>query len=481
MATAVLFRAALQRLSFTNDAATYIVDTQGFDAVDDYKILTDAEADNICKITRRPGGVDANDDPNQGFTVSLKAQNNLKRMCYYFRYRERTMRPINIATVTPVVINQYIEHARVEEDHTDPKSPDLTIKGNWTRTIDVIDDYLRECLGTTKIPLAYIVRENVIPPDHNDDPEGNYTNYTEELIARAPHYVPGTQNFCEAYKTDNALVYNKLATLFREKDCWTYMQQATRRRDGRAAYLGLKNHYLGPNNVDNLANTAERQLKASSYTGEGRRWNFEKYVKVHVDQHQILTDLVRHGYAGIDQRSKVRHLLDGIKTKELDTVKTRILSDANLRGDFDACVTLFQDFLKQNQTEPRQSNIPAIGRGPGGPRSESNAEYQKLEPDMSVEDRYYTRDEYMKLSRAKKKALSLKRKKRGHKPGEKSSKTVAKGKKTYSKRTISAVQTNMKNMQIDSDSSESDSDCEMVDAKTTKCSNRSNKALTRKE
>ena len=64
-------------------------------------------------------------------------------------------------------------------------------------------------------------------------------------------------------------------------------------------------------------------------------------------QHLILTNLVEHGYSRINERSKVRHLLDGIKTDKLDSVKTRIFSDEVLRNDFDASVSLFKDFIKQ--------------------------------------------------------------------------------------------------------------------------------------
>ena len=84
----------------------------------------------------------------------------------------------------------------------------------------------------------------------------------------------------------------------------------------------LKNHYIGENNVDNMSSLAEDKLKDTSYSGEKCQWKFEKYVKTHVDQHAILTGLVEHGYSGIDDRSKVRHLTAGIKTKVLYPVKT---------------------------------------------------------------------------------------------------------------------------------------------------------------
>ena len=66
-----------------------------------------------------------------------------------------------------------------------------------------------------------------------------------------------------------------------------------------------------------------------------------------MDHHSILSDLTAHGYAGIDDRSKVRHLLKGIKSCKLDAVKTAILASSNLRSDFSGCVTLYKDYMTQ--------------------------------------------------------------------------------------------------------------------------------------
>ena len=120
----------------------------------------------------------------------------------------------------------------------------------------------------------------------------------------------------------------------------------------------LKNHYLGENSVYNMSSRAEAKLKDTSYSGEKRRWNFEKYIKMHVDQHAILTGLVKHGYFGINDRSKVRHLMAGIKTKVLDPVKTQIMASAALRNDFDACINLYKYFIEQSDNlGVRDANI----------------------------------------------------------------------------------------------------------------------------
>ena len=161
--------------------------------------------------------------------------------------------------------------------------------------------------------------------------------------------------------------------------------------------MGLKNHYLGENSVNNMSSRTEAKLKDTSYSGEKRRWNFENYVKTHVNQHVILTGLVEHGYSGIDDRSKVQHLMAGIKTKVLDPVKTQIMASATLRNDFDACVNLYKDFIEQSENlGVRDAKILSVqidkngaSRGIGSARG-SGTNYDKVVPDNSVPDRYYT-------------------------------------------------------------------------------------------
>jgi hypothetical protein len=113
------------------------------------------------------------------------------------------------------------------------------------------------------------------------------------------------------------------------------------------AFEGLYKHFLDPKNVDNMATMAEDKLKSTVYNGEQRRWDFEQYINVHKSQHLIMEGLVKHGYTGIDSCSKVCFLFDGIKTDKSNSVKSRIMSDVGLRNNFDDCVTLHQDFIKQ--------------------------------------------------------------------------------------------------------------------------------------
>jgi hypothetical protein len=71
---------------------------------------------------------------------------------------------------------------------------------------------------------------------------------------------------------------------------------------------------------------------------------------MHLKARIILEGLVEHEYVGIDERSKVCHLMESIKTKALDAAKAQIMANANLRINFIACVTLFKDFIAQERS-----------------------------------------------------------------------------------------------------------------------------------
>jgi hypothetical protein len=66
----------------------------------------------------------------------------------------------------------------------------------------------------------------------------------------------------------------------------------------------LTAHYLGPNNVGNMAHEAENVLTLAYYDGEKCQWNFENYALMHLRQHLILDleALMAHGYATQDPR-----------------------------------------------------------------------------------------------------------------------------------------------------------------------------------
>ena len=474
---AVAFRTALSRLGFTVNAALAITDQQGIEYTE-LRHLTDSEADGLCKIVRKPGGVIqhggvGNAVPNIGEAVSVQAQNNLKLACYFIRHRVRTSRMVTVQDLTIPNIRVLREQREAEKAHVDSTELPKMNSKDWPKTMDAIRNYLRGFLGITKVPLAYVVRETkyLIPKPEAEDPATEYGSKEDELIARAPiiNGNVGTEArgpFVQSFITDRNKVWDLIAQLSNDHESWTYIKEAQRTRNGRLAFLNMWSHYLGPSNVDIMANDAERKLATANYVGEKRRWNFEKYVSLHKDQHTVLKGLMEYGYVGIDERSKVRHLIDGIKTEKLDTIKATILARQELRTDFDGCVNLYKDFIAQLPKPVSELNIAMVD---GSSKPTKQPPKSEGKP---VQDRYYNKEEYAALSTKARADLYELRKKRG---GDKNKRKYA-DKMTKLSRTVAGLKAAAKQgTAYESDVDSSDKEKQTEPDK----SNRTHPALTR--
>ena len=477
MAT-VAIRSALVRLGFSAAAATAITDEQDLDSAGELMVLVDSEIESLCKVLRRPGGqveVAGVAVSNPGTQVSLRAENNFKLAAYFLRHRARTSRAVAANDITLVNVRSVRDLRTSEDNHKNPTEKPTMHPTDWSKNLESLSEYLRSYLGETGIPLAYVVRTDQAP---GADPVGGHSSALDEMISRAPHYNAGGEPLA-AYLTDRLKVWELIANICRDLDCWSYVKPAQRTRNGRMAYENLYNHYLGPNNVDNMANTAESKLKTTTYLGEKKRWTFERYVRQQVDQHAILTGLVEHGYMGIDNRSKVRYLMDGIKTRELDTVKTQILANANLRNDFGACVTLFNDFLTQlrSTATAAELNIAAV----------ITPEGKSIDKDP-CELRYYDTKEYATLSSEQRDFLRTKRPPRDDEDSKRRNKRRKK-QVSFSKglnqltRTVAKLATSFSDYKDQNDDEAPDSSEASEDeiVQGNKKHNRTNPALTRQK
>ena len=128
---------------------------------------------------------------------------------------------------------------------------------------------------------------------------------------RAPILEGGTRT--TTFKIDMTKVWGMIYVITRYLDFWTYVKSAQRTRYGKKAYHDLWGHFLGPDNVDNMASEAKRLLFAVHYSVKRKMFNFERYVKIQKYQHQINEGLKEHGHVGIDTRSQFRHFIEGIK------------------------------------------------------------------------------------------------------------------------------------------------------------------------
>jgi hypothetical protein len=231
-----------------------------------------------------------------------------------------------------------------------------------------------------------------------------------------------------------------------------------------------------------MESEAETKLTITLYNGEKKRFSWETYVRIHTEQHSVLNGMKDYGYAGIDDSSKVRHLLKGIKTSELDVCKAQVMASPSLRDDFAATVALYSTFIKQWKAENPQLNVSEVsfargkaGKNPYGKRQSNGISNVSND---NVDDRFFDKSEYNALTPDQKNKLRLTRLKRGHVGKNHTGAGNSNGKGATIKsltRSIAALSTNIDKFSLPDDNQDEDESSDEEEG----TSNRSNAALTR--
>jgi hypothetical protein len=353
-------------LGFNAAVGNNILD-QGFTTPDNLEQLSSEEVVGLCKSLRQPGGLIPNPIavadaagvlppgaplfiPNPGHTVGAMPEKSLKQTIYFIRHRVRIGRPVNPANITLRNICHLFHLKRGEDSYTEPTKPDKIVKctpKNLREKMEDLDAYFVKCLGTTKIPLAYVTRAEAEVPASAADPAGNYASVTDEIKRRAPLEGP-------VFATDNSNIWDVMHHVFHGTDAYPWIKSFSRARDGRGTYIGCRAHYFGRSQEDNELNEAETSLSSTKYTGEKRNFTFETYAGIHRAAHNVFDDCRE---TPTEERDKVRRLLEGIHSQTCDACITLINADQRLRNDFDACVDLFKTGLFHRRQTPEAVEI----------------------------------------------------------------------------------------------------------------------------
>jgi len=138
-------------------------------------------------------------------------------MCYALRFGERTSRTVLATDITLDAVRAMKTHREWEENHKDVDPPDFSEK-DWPHMIEAVEEWMRGCLGVTKIPLACVIRPDEPVKPEAEDPRIMYASVVKELVSRAPILLPNGQ-YTQDFLSDRELVWNKLLALTRGHDC----------------------------------------------------------------------------------------------------------------------------------------------------------------------------------------------------------------------------------------------------------------------
>jgi hypothetical protein len=390
MAQIPSLRQAYARLLIPQDTVRALIDHQGLNSLQMLKPMTPREVEDLCNNMRKPGGMIPNPDRhtaaglviagapaqvrNNGCQVAWQTEKTLKRLVYWLQHRDRISRPTTPTDVTHAgVLSAALQHLMdTEKDHVNPTEPTKLDMTDWPRVFEILDDSLSLITGYTGVPLSYLIRSDRRAPLDADDPGTNYSTLEAEMVARAPHFVLNPTNdgilLVPAFSTDNEALAVILTSLFQDSKHWVHFKDQCKKRDGRAAYLHARGHFLGTDMVNQQAQEAELRLQSLKYTGDRKRFTFEVFVTSHIHSHQQLEALVKHGYKGIDEGSKARYLNNGVLCALLAPARASILANPEKYGrNFNNCVTAYKTYAATVNPTHSSLNISDFGsRGDDG-------------------------------------------------------------------------------------------------------------------
>jgi hypothetical protein len=228
MSSSTTTRKILERLGFSSTTVNYLMGTYGINSLDDIAYLDGVDdVDTTIKVVTNPAGkvttgkgVTAATSRNNGIPVSIMAVANLKLCVYYLKHMERVQRKPVANSFNFVLVCIYRNQQRHEvsfKKTAEALRPDIEVK-----------------------------------PEAEEPAEG-YENVDQEMTARASHTG-------RSFVNDRGKVWDIMSNICGKHSFFVYSKPALRTRNRREAYMLLFGHFLGPNNVGNMASVAETKL-----------------------------------------------------------------------------------------------------------------------------------------------------------------------------------------------------------------------------
>jgi hypothetical protein len=254
-------RTMLERLGFSEAAATYLTGTCGIDSLDEIAYLDGIDdLDTKIKGVTNPrgtvttgSGTTAVTSRNNGIPVSVRAVDNLKLCVYYLNHMERFQhQPIDNA-INLVLVRSYRDQQRHEVGFkNNAEEPEINDK-YWPITLEKIKEYLASQYDVTGDTLDYVVRPYIAVKPEAEDPDEGYDTVDQEMKARAPHMG-------RSFVDDRYKVWDIMSNMCGKHSCFVYIKPDLWTRNGRDTYILFFDHFLGPNNVGNMDSEAETKL-----------------------------------------------------------------------------------------------------------------------------------------------------------------------------------------------------------------------------
>jgi hypothetical protein len=366
--TTTMFRRVLM---FSDGASNSLYDDQMITTFNTLRELDDDTIKETCRAIKKPGGA------VMGYQISELSVTRFKLFAFWARHMWRTCRSIDDWTdITWDEVSILKNQKTLEDNLQDRKSPETPVMTLDPQTAAKVflemTVLLGKLRGITGIPLSYVVRFILMSPNkltygdpiRDYPPFGQagspYSSVDDELVARAAilrnnlthgqlaasqETLKNEGPFEPTFMADMVLVYDVLHACWGKSSWWTHVKKI-KGKNGRQVWRTLHAALLGGDRITSTGSAIVAKLQTFSYDGDQKNFNFDKYVTLHVEQHNLHADLTEYGVTPLDESFKILWFQNGIKCSALDAVKASINANKALFTRFDSIKDAYVDFKR---------------------------------------------------------------------------------------------------------------------------------------
>ncbi len=161
------------------------------------------------------------------------------------------------------------------------------------------------------------------------------TDLTHSQLSLSLETLESDGPFEPSFLANMVRVYNVIHACWGKLSWWSHVKKFGKTKNGQQVYRILHTLLLGGQRVVSTRSAIVTKLLSFRYEGDRKNFNFDKYVNLHIEQHNQHADLQEYGVAPLAENLKTLWFQDGIRDPSLNAVKASINANHANFTDFD--------------------------------------------------------------------------------------------------------------------------------------------------
>jgi hypothetical protein len=187
---------------------------------------------------------------------------------------------------------------------------------------------------------------------------------THSQLATSLEALESDGPFEPSFLANMVTVYNVLHAWWGESSWWSHVKKFSKTKNGQQVYQTLHTPLLGGQRVVSTRSAIVTKLQSFKFEGGCKNFNFDKYVNLHIEQHNLHADLQEYRVAPLTKNLKTLCFQDGIRDPSLNAMKVSINANHANFTDFDSVKDAYVEFkCTENPTnDPRTRQVASVAR-----------------------------------------------------------------------------------------------------------------------